>query len=120
MLEFENTGAATCTLDGYPGVSLDGSSGPVGASATRAGGSATRVTLAPDAKGYALLGIHDAAVYDSSTCQPASVNGLLVYPPNQTQSLSVPDQVPDGGCENTSVSLLTIKPVAPTEAAANS
>lgn len=114
-LVFTNTGGASCTLSGYPGVSLADGTSPVGASATRDNGSGNgkTVTLAPGGKAYANLGIADAHNYPNAKCQPAPVGWLQVFPPNQTGSVRVSDQTLQQypGCQSKSVSLLTIQPV---------
>jgi hypothetical protein len=92
-VNFTNTSAASCTLLGYPGVSLV--SGPshvqIGLAAKR---SATvpvrRVTLARGATAHAVLQIVDALNYPAATCQPAKATDVRVYPPNQTAPALVP------------------------------
>lgn len=109
---FTNTGGSRCTLYGYPGVSLANSGGPIGAPATRdRSQSPSVVTLAPGAKASAVLRVVNAQNYPSSTCKPDSSSFLLIYPPNQTQAIDVPYK--SMGCQNSSVKVLTIRPVAP-------
>lgn len=118
-LDFTNTGSTSCTLSGYPGVALADDAGAVGASATRSGGSYKLVTLAPGAKAYVLLKILTNGVYPDSKCRPTPVKALQVFPPGQTQSLTVPDKdlSPDRneGCQSDSAKLLTIGSLASTE-----
>jgi Protein of unknown function (DUF4232) len=84
---FTNLSNATCTLYGYPGVSL-AAGNPVtqiGLAAQRTTGTAVGViTLAPGKSGNALLQIVDADNFPSGTCQPVEASYLQVYPPNQT------------------------------------
>jgi len=87
VIDFTNIGNVTCTLYGYPGVSLAG-----GKPVTQIGAAATRspvtpkalVTLAPRAVANALLQIVDAGNYPTSTCGPTTADYLQIYPPNQT------------------------------------
>ena len=86
-LDFTNISTVTCTLYGYPGVSLAG-----GDPVSRIGLAATQnpvagralVTLAPGGAASALLQIVDAANYPRSRCDPVTATYLEVYPPNQT------------------------------------
>lgn len=111
-IDFTNTGGTPCTLYGYPGVSLANSGGPIGAPATR---DRTRppslVRLARGAEAHALLRVVDAQNYPAGTCSPESSSFLLIYPPDQTAAIDVPDK--STGCKNKSVKVLSIRPVAP-------
>jgi hypothetical protein len=94
QIDFTNGSNASCTLYGYPGVSLV--TGPpyaqVGLAAERDTTSpVTLVTLAPGATGTALLQIVDAQNYPSSTCSPVQATNLRIYPPNQTAPVFLPD-----------------------------
>jgi hypothetical protein len=84
---FTNVSGATCTLYGYPGVSLV-SAPPytqIGLAAKRGGTTPVKlITLAPDASANALLQIVDALNFPTATCGPAKAAYLRVYPPNQT------------------------------------
>jgi Domain of unknown function (DUF4232) len=86
-LDFTNIGNVTCTLFGYPGVSLSGGQ-PVGRIGKAAAESSTSprqlVTLAPGAVANALLRIVNAANYPPSKCGPVPTAFLQIYPPNQT------------------------------------
>ena len=87
-----NTSAASCTLDGYPGVSFVTAPGgnEIGAPANRDPISpATLVTLAPGGQANMLIALTDVGVYAPSECQPTSVSWLRVYPPNDYDSLYV-------------------------------
>ena len=86
VIDFTNTSGSTCTLFGYPGVSLV--SGPpytqIGLAAKRSTTTAVKlVTLAPGATANALLQIVDALNYPPATCGPTKATALKVYPPNQ-------------------------------------
>lgn len=86
-LVFTNISGSTCTLFGYPGVSLAG-----GTPATQLGSAATEnpatprevVTLAPGQESFALLRIVQAADFPSSRCGPEPATYLQIFPPNQT------------------------------------
>ena len=81
---FTNTGAASCTLSGYPGVSYvaPSSGAQVGAAATRDQGVAPHtVTLAPGGHAASLLQLADYINYPASSCAAKPVSGLRVYPP---------------------------------------
>lgn len=84
---FTNISQSTCTVYGFPGVSLAGGTPvtQIGLAATEST-TATRqlVTLAPGAVGNAQLQIVDAGNYPSSSCAPVTATYLQIYPPNQT------------------------------------
>ncbi|MEU8033361.1 DUF4232 domain-containing protein [Streptomyces sp. NPDC049099] len=92
VIDFTNISETTCTLYGYPGVSLAGGS-PV----QQIGSAATRnttvpralVTLAPRATANALLRITDAGNYPATECHPTAAQYLQVYPPGQTTPIYV-------------------------------
>jgi hypothetical protein len=111
-IDFTNKGDISCSLDGYPGVSLDNSGGEIGAAATRdsSHGAPTEVKLAPGAKANAIVGVADAQNYPSSACTPDSASFLKIYPPNNTVAIDVPYK--STGCRTASVKLLTITAVA--------
>jgi hypothetical protein len=99
VIDFTNTSGSTCTLFGYPGVSLV--SGPpyvqIGVAAKR-GTSTPRklVTLAPGATANAMLQIVDALNYPPASCGPAKATALKIYPPNQTVPVYLPNA--SNGC----------------------
>jgi hypothetical protein len=86
VIDFTNTSSSTCTLLGYPGVSLV--SGPpytqIGLAAKRATTTPVKqITLAPGATANAVLQIVDALNYPAATCGPTKATALKVYPPTQ-------------------------------------
>jgi hypothetical protein len=109
VIVFTNISAATCTLYGYPGVSL-----AAGTPAAQVGQAASRstvagpstVTLAPGKNANALLRITQALNYPSATCSPTKTTYLQIYPPNQTTPIYL--AYSSTGCSSTSVNLLTI------------
>ncbi len=99
VIDFTNTSGSTCTLLGYPGVSLV--SGPsntqIGLAAKRSTATPVkRITLAPGAAANALLQIVDALNYPSASCGPTQATALRVYPPNQTAPVFLPNT--SNGC----------------------
>ena len=108
VIKFTNTSGASCTLYGYPGVSLtSASAAQIGAAATRSTTSAPKlITLAPGAAGNAVLRITDSMVYPTGTCDPATSAYLKIYPPNQTQPVQLSFKT--GACSKSSVKLLSV------------
>jgi hypothetical protein len=113
FIDLTNTSATSCTLYGYPGVSLTTASGAqIGAAATRTTTPAAQlVTLAPGATANAELRMTDPTVYPTSQCQQTTPAYLKIYPPDQTQ----PVQIPFTGttCANSSIKMLAISVVTP-------
>ncbi len=112
-IDFTNIGTATCTLYGYPGVSLAGGSpiAQMGLAAVEDPATPRElVTLAPGAVANALLQIVDAQNFPTSRCHPATSTFLQVYPPNQTTSVYL--TYPTTACLKP-VHLLTIQAVRP-------
>lgn len=105
-----NTGSTTCTIQGWPGVSIVG-----GGNGTQIGQAAafdrtsphSTVSLATNATALALLRIVEAGNYDASQCVPTKGDGLRIYPPGQKASLYIP-VTGLTGCKSMSVSLLTV------------
>lgn len=110
-LVLANTGSATCTLSGFPGVSLvtSESGGQIGAAATHLSGTVATVTLAHGQSASANLGITVASNYGSS-CDITAAAGLRVYPPGQTTALFIPHS--ESGCANSADDVLHVGPVA--------
>jgi hypothetical protein len=86
-IDFTNISNVTCTLYGYPGVSLQ-TARPlhqIGKPARENPATPRKlVTLQPQTTANALLQIVDAGNYPTGTCGPATAHYLQVYPPNQT------------------------------------
>jgi Protein of unknown function (DUF4232) len=84
---FTNTSGTTCTLYGYPGVSLV-SAPPytqIGLAAKRASTVPVKlITLTSGASANAMLQIVDALNFPTATCSPTQAAYLRIYPPNQT------------------------------------
>jgi hypothetical protein len=108
-LVFTNSGSASCTVAGYPGVSyVSGSSGTqVGAAATRDPGHAAVITLAPGGSASALLREGQAGAFG---CRQTEVRGLRVYPPGDRQAAFLAQ--PGQAC-TTPVRQLSVGPLYP-------
>ncbi len=106
-VQFSNKGAASCTLYGFPGVSFAAGTDQhqVGAAASRTPQAPATITVMPGATSSALLKVTDSGVYD---CTRVQVNGLRVYPPDNTGSVVVPYS---GMACTSDVQLLTVGPV---------
>jgi hypothetical protein len=93
VIDFTNISNVSCTLYGYPGVSLAGGHPVTQVGLAAAEDPATPrklVTLAPGAVANALLRIVDALNYPTSKCGPVKTQWIQVYPPNQTTPTYVP------------------------------
>jgi len=110
---FTNTSNATCTLYGYPGVSLTaGKPGPQIGKAAKENPATPRrlVTLQPQASASAVLRIVVAQNYPASRCDPKKSAYLQVYPPNQTQQAYI--RYKTVGCAKP-INLMTVDVVKP-------
>jgi hypothetical protein len=91
---FSNTSGTTCTLYGYPGVSLV-SAPPytqIGLAAQRSSTTPVKlITLASGATASAVLQVVDALNFGTATCSPTKAAFLRIYPPNQTAPVYLPD-----------------------------
>ncbi len=111
-IDFTNTSGSSCTLTGYPGVSLV--SGPshqqIGLAAKRSttGAPAAIVTLGPGDTANAVVQIVDALNFPKSSCSPAKAADLKVFPPDQFTAVYLPDT--SYGCGK-SVQTLFVAPV---------
>ncbi|MFF4243593.1 DUF4232 domain-containing protein [Streptomyces sp. NPDC001822] len=92
-LQLINEGKASCTLQGFPGVSLlrgDGST--IGVPATREGGQGTAVKLAPGESAHATLRTVNKDV-EGPDCWSAPTL-LKVYPPGLKDALTLRSSTP--------------------------
>ena len=88
-LVFTNTGSTTCSLQGYPGVSIVGANGAqLGAAAAQTGQGTPLVSLPA---GQTTTAIFRQANPGILNCTPVSATGFRVYPPNQTAALFAAD-----------------------------
>jgi hypothetical protein len=93
-----NDSGASCTLNGYPGVSFVSSPGgsQIGAAATRATTSyiftaqpPQAITLARGQTAHADLQLLTAGNFTPSQCGPVTAHWVRVYPPNQSTPLYI-------------------------------
>ncbi|MFE7900615.1 DUF4232 domain-containing protein [Streptomyces sp. NPDC057424] len=88
-LVFTNTGTESCSLNGYPGVTLLDSAGDrIGEPAQRQGPDAPTVTLEPGGSAYAALHTVVEGVTDKP-CSPRAAQ-VQAYPPGSTWALRTP------------------------------
>ena len=120
-LVLRNTGSATCTLQGWPGVSFVGETNGTqlgnAASEDRASAHPT-VTLTAGQKAVAPLKITNTENYPSGQCDPISPDGLRVYPPGSKQSLFVA-ATEYTACRSTAVTVLDVQALVPEGQAAD-
>jgi hypothetical protein len=89
-IDFTNTSASACTLEGYPGVSFvrTPSGGQLGNAATRNPAAApATVTLAPGGVAHAVIQVAEAGNYSQSACTPVMAHWLKIFPPNQVTAI---------------------------------
>jgi hypothetical protein len=109
-LQLTNQSGHACALFGYPGVSaVDLHGRAVGAPASRAPGTRSRVTLQNGDTARATLRITQAANYPAATCKRAPAAGVRVYPPGQSASKTIP--FPLEACTLPGTAYLSIGPV---------
>ena len=90
VIDFTNVSNATCTLYGYPGVSLAGGKPvtQIGLPAAESHATARKlVTLSPGAVANAVLQIAQAVNFPAAKCGLVTAHYLRIYPPNQTTSV---------------------------------
>lgn len=88
VVEFSNIGTSgtTCTVTGFPTVTLTENGHPVGPKAVDSGPAPVTVTLRPGQTAHVALTIHDAGNF----CKPVPTNGLSVQPPGKTHRWDFP------------------------------
>jgi hypothetical protein len=110
-LVLTNASDQECRVDGFPGVSfVDAAGTQIGAPADRDGSASTVVSLAPGASAAATLRQTNAQNYGAD-CGLTTAAGLRVYPPGDTDSLVLPQEIP--ACSAASVVLMTIGTLQP-------
>lgn len=104
-----NSGSRTCTLRGYPGVSLRHGDTQIGAAAQRDHTvPASTITLKPGESAHSALRIVNAGNFDSADCTPTDADSMLVYPPDQTDAMSI-DATGITGCANADTQILYVQ-----------
>ncbi|AEM83366.1 hypothetical protein Strvi_3701 [Streptomyces violaceusniger Tu 4113] len=87
-LVFTNKGSTTCTLTGYPGVSLlDSTDAAIGAPATRRGPTHSPITLPPGGSASAALHTLNEGMTDTP-CRGAAAR-IRVYPPDSFDAMKI-------------------------------
>lgn len=112
-LVLTNKGNRTCLERGYPGVSLQANGRQIGAAANRDTSVApVSIQLKPGESAHSELQIVNAANIAPNACSQKQADSLLVFPPDQTQAISISttDYV---GCENMSSSIIRVRPLQP-------
>jgi hypothetical protein len=96
VLRFTNAGAATCLMQGFPGLSfVAGDDGhQVGNAAYWAGARRGPVTLTSGQVASTVIDSVNPGAYDPGVCQPVDVTGYRVYAPDDTDAMFIP--LPDG------------------------
>jgi hypothetical protein len=87
VIDFTNISNGTCTLYGYPGVSLAGGKPvtQIGLAAAESHATPRKlITLAPGEVANAVLQIAHAVNFPAAKCHPVTADYLQIYPPNQT------------------------------------
>jgi hypothetical protein len=114
-LRFANVSRSACTLRGFPGVSLvtAGNSGgrPIGSPRPLLlhQGPVATVTLAPNQRALALLGVAETVMFTGSSCTPVVAHWLKVYPPPPLHAVYVPIKAVT--CSSSLDQVLEISPV---------
>ena len=106
-----NSSSTPCTTGGFGGVSYvgEGDGSQIGAPAARVDQDrVVTLTLEPGQAAVQVLRETRAESYPRAQCDPVAVDGLRVYPPNETHSLYAAH--PTTGCANRSVELLEVQP----------
>lgn len=112
-LVLTNKGSRTCLERGYPGVSLQAGGKQIGAAANRDTSVApVSVWLKPGQSAHSELQVVNADAYDGSSCSAQTADAVLVFPPDQTASISIPVSGYKG-CRNMSVTILRVRPLQP-------
>ncbi|MFD5752361.1 DUF4232 domain-containing protein [Streptomyces sp. NPDC127033] len=92
-LRLINKGPGSCTLRGFPGVSLlAGDGAPIGRPATREGGTLPAVTLAPGAAAHITLHTLNKGIKGSSCWARPSL--LQIYPPDSKDAMTLATSQP--------------------------
>lgn len=102
-----NTGG-TCTIGGYPGVSLSAAGKQLGAAALREPGTSTTLTVQHNKSVYAQLQITQATNLPESSCKPTAADSVVIYPPNQKQAITITTKS-FTGCANSNTPIIRVK-----------
>lgn len=104
-----NAGNRTCIERGFPGVSLQAGGKQIGAAANRDPLIAPRtLTLRPGQSAYSELAIVNADNFQSSQCSPQQADSMVIYPPDQRESIRIAT-TQFKGCVNQNNTILTVR-----------
>lgn len=104
-----NAGNRTCIERGFPGVSLQAAGKQIGAAANRDPMIAPRtITLHPGQSAYSELAIVNADNFQSSQCSPQQADSMVIYPPDQRESIRIAT-TQFKGCANRNNTILTVR-----------
>jgi len=109
----KNTGAHSCTLQGWSGVSFvgHGNGTQLGAAAKQDRTSAhAKVTIKPGKTAKVPLKIVQALNYPAATCGPTKADGFRVYPPGSKTAIFVKAAGTEA-CSSAKVTILTVSAV---------
>lgn len=111
-LHFTNSGSASCTITGFPGVSFvaPGNGQQVGKPAVRSSSSTPTVTLTEGAQATASVKVAGYQNFPPAQCKPTAVSGLRVYPPDNKAATYVAFTSSMQAC-SAGETLLQIQPV---------
>lgn len=108
-LVLTNKGNRTCQEKGFPGVSLQAGGRQIGAAANRDRTVAPKLlTLKPGQSAYSELAIVNADNFDASACTPVQADSMVVYPPDQRESLRISTK-DYKGCSASATTILTVR-----------
>lgn len=112
-LVLTNSGSADCSVTGYPGVSLAAGGTQIGAAAERDDSVAPQtIVLKPGESAHSALRITNADAFDADTCNAQQADSLVVYPPDQTQAITVATS-DYKGCANADTKIITVRALEP-------
>lgn len=105
-----NNGADDCVVEGYPGVSLaDAEGNQIGAAAQRDEAvEPSAITLKPGDSARSELQITNADMFDEADCQPTAAASMVVYPPDQTEAITI-DAAGYTGCAAEDMPIITVR-----------
>lgn len=114
-ITLRNSGSATCTLQGWPGVSFvgggDGQQIGAAASLDRSSPHPT-VMLRPGQVAVAPIKVVRAENIPTSECSPVTPDGFRVYPPGSKSSLFLKDEGYTA-CRSSDAALLSVQALVP-------
>ncbi len=108
-LVLTNSGTADCSVTGYPGVSFASAGSQIGAAAERDDSvDPQTIVLKPGESAHSALRITNADAFDSNACNAQQADSLVVYPPDQTQAITIATS-DFKGCANSNTKIITVR-----------